>query len=304
MAKNGSAPSDARKDVLDALGSSLYGFGIILLLGGEFLFLAMLDDLVFHSTGPFLPGWMLWIALEIVMTVLICRVIWIARHGGEVGAFQKSAAGRARSKRVRIVFAIGMSAVLAATYGVHFAQRAQIMAGEEERAGATLSTIEAAFEDAGFYTYGDLPIAAYSPDGYQMSGALYMDEGDQNTRVRMNVDNEGVVTEVTYDMDVDPALSLEENLVRAEASLSAMHEVVARLDVPFEQPGLASYGTIPEPFCQAFLAGSPYEEIIMHPSDLGSSEGAYIRAAFWTSTEENWSDILGASIQLELACDS
>ena len=41
----------------------------------------------------------------------------------------------------------------------------------------------------------------------------------------------------------------------------------------------------------------------MHPSDLGSSEGAYIHAAFWTFSEEDWIDNLGASIQLRLECD-
>ena len=303
MTTRANAQPDARKDALDALGSSGYGLCIVLLLSGEFLILSMLDELVFHSQPPYLPGWILWIVLEVVMTVLICRVIWIVRHGGRVGAFQESAAGRARARKTRIVFAVGLSAVLIAAYGVHFVDRKQVMAGEKERAAATLSAIETSFEDAGFYAYGDLPIAVYDPAGYSMIGALYMDEGDQNTQVRVNVDNEGVVAEVIYDMDVDPALPLEDNLVRAEASLDAMHEAVSNLDVPFEQPGLASYGALPEPFCQAFLAGSPYEEIIMHPSDLGSSEGAYIHAAFWTFSEEDWIDNLGASIQLQLECD-
>ena len=206
MTAHANAQPDARKDALDALGSSGYGLCIVLLLSGEFLILSMLDELVFHSQPPYLPGWILWIVLEVVMTVLIGRVIWIVCHGGRVGAFQESAAGRARARKTRIVFAVGLSAVLIAAYGVHFVDRKQVMAGEKERAAATLSTIETAFEDAGFYAYGDLPIAIHDPAGYSMNGALYMDEGDQNTQVRVNVDNEGVVTEVIYDMDVDPAL--------------------------------------------------------------------------------------------------
>ena len=59
MTTHANAQPDARKDALDALGSSGYGLCIVLLLSGEFLILSMLDELVFHSQPPYLPGWIL-----------------------------------------------------------------------------------------------------------------------------------------------------------------------------------------------------------------------------------------------------
>ena len=115
--------------------------------------------------------------------------------------------------------------------------------------------------------------------------------------------NEGIVFEVQYDLDVDPALPLEENLERAEAALELMHAMVEDLDVPFEEPALSTFAALPEPFRQEFLEGSLYDEIIMNPNELENPDGVSLFACFWTQDEQDWSDAVGAYISLSLECE-
>ncbi|WP_297036087.1 hypothetical protein, partial [uncultured Enorma sp.] len=58
------------------------GFGIILALSVEWLFLNMLDDLVFHNPQPpYLAGWIAYFALVIALTVFCCYAYLSAAYG-------------------------------------------------------------------------------------------------------------------------------------------------------------------------------------------------------------------------------
>ena len=242
-----------RQDTLNALGEFLFGFAAILILSAEFLFLNMLDELVFHSSAPFTPGW--------------------------------------------------LSTVLIATYGVRYASRSASMQSDQEKAQETIGIISDAFEQSGFYVIGADAADVHDARGYTVYCRLHADDWDNNSEVCLSVDNEGVVFEVDYHLDIQRDLTLVENLVQAQNDLDRMHDVVQSLDIPFEVPGFASYAEIPAPLRQAFLSGSMYEEIIMNPDELGSSDGAYISGAFWTSDEENWSDATGAYLSVGLMND-
>ena len=292
-----------RQDTLNALGEFIFGFTVLLLLGAEFLFLNMLDDLVFHSGAPFTPGWIVWILLVLVVTVLVCRFIWIYRHGGDALSHLRSAASRKRAKRDRILFILCLSAILIATYGARFAGRSASMQSNQERAQETIGIISNAFEQAGFYVIGADAADVHDAKGYTVYCQLHADDWNHNSKVCLSVDNEGVVFEVDYHLDIQRDLTLEENLEQARNDLALMHDVVRELDIPLEVAGLASYAEIPEPLRQAFLSGSMYEEIIMNPDELGSSDGAYIHGAFWTSDEEDWSDATGAYLSIDLTSD-
>lgn len=303
MATDNARDQMRRQDTLNALGEFLFGFAVILILSAEFLFLNMLDDLVFHSGAPFTPGWIVWILLILVVTVLVCRFIWIFRHGGDALSHLRNAASRKRAKRDRILFVLCLSIVLIATYGVRYASRSASIHGEQEKAQETIGIISNAFEQAGFYVIGADAADVHDAQGYTVYCQLYADDWDNNSEVCMSVDNEGVVFEVDYHLDIQRDLTLEENLEQAQSDLDRMHEVVQSLDIPLEVPGLATYAEIPAPLRQAFLSGSVYEEIIMNPNELGSSDGAYISGAFWTSDEENWSDATGAHLSVDLMSD-
>lgn len=303
MATDNSHDQMRRQDTLNALGEFLFGFAAILILSAEFLFLNMLDDLVFHSSAPFTPGWLVWILLILVVTVLVCRFIWIFRHGGDALSHLRNAASRKRAKRDRILFILCLSTVLISTYGVRYASRSASMQSDQEKAQETIGIISDAFEQSGFYVIGADAADAHDARGYTVYCRLHADDWDNNSEVCLSVDNEGVVFEVDYHLDIQRDLTLKENLEQAQNDLDRMHDVVQSLDIPFEVPGFASYAEIPAPLRQAFLSGSMYEEIIMNPDELGSSDGAYISGAFWTSDEENWSDATGAYLSVGLMND-
>lgn len=358
------------------------GFAIIIVLSAEWLFLNMLDDLVFHNPQPpYLAGWIAYFALVIAVTVFCCYAYLSAAYGmrkpawktierkraaareqakaasDEDGALREaltaaagvaaagrvladgvldaadiasasySAAGAARyaeatagisrdaarvahdlgvelpnPKRVSALILLGVLAILALTYGVHYLGRMGAMGEDQQRAAATLSSIERTFEAEGFYVVGASSAEEHDADGYSIYGNLF-EMGDDGTRVGLRVDNEGVVYEVSYTLDIDPELSLEENLAKAEDDLARLQVAVAKLDVPFEQPGLAAQIALPEAFKEAFLAGTLYEDIFFNPDDLGSVDGAYMWCTYDARSRENLRDGMWPSIWLSLETD-
>lgn len=362
------------------------GFGIILALSAEWLFLNMLDDLVFHNPQPpYLAGWVVYLALMVVLTVFCCYAYLSSVYGmrkpawktierkraaarkqareqakaaadedgasraaltaaagvaaagraladgvldaADIASASYSAAGVARyaeatagisrdaarvahdlgielpnPKRVSMLILLGVLAILALTYGVHYLGRMGAMGEDQQRAAATLSSIERTFETEGFYVVGAGSAEEHDANGYSIYGNLF-EMGDDGTRVGLRVDNEGVVYEVSYTLDINPELSLEENLAKAEDDLARLQAAVAKLDVPFEQPGLAAQIALPEAFKDAFLAGTLYEDIFFNPDDLGSIDGAYMWCTFDARSEENVRDGMWPSIWLNLETD-
>lgn len=358
------------------------GIFAILALSAECIVLNMLDDLVFHNPQPtYLAGWVVYLALMVVLTVFCCyaylssvygmrKPAWktierkraaareqaeaasgkdnasraaltaaagvaaagrvladgvldaadvasasysatgVARYAEATAGISRDAARAAHDlgvelpnpKRVSALILLGVLAVLALTYGIHFLGRMGAMNEDRQQAAATLSSIERTFEAEGFYVVGAGSAEEHDPDGYSIYGNLF-EMGDDGTRVGLRVDNEGVVYEVSYTLDINPELSLEENLTKAEDDLARLQAAVAKLDVSFEQPGLAAQIALPEAFKTAFLAGTMYEDIFFNPDDLDSVDGAYIWCTFDTQSEEDWVDGMWPSIWLRLETD-
>lgn len=352
----------------------------IFILSAEMLLLSMLDDLVFQTPGAFLPGWIAYIALVIVLTVFCCYAYLSPRLGmgkprweaiecerraaraqareqakaaeptdaarmaaaaaAEVAALGQAAgdpadaasaaygiSGTARyleatnslardaeraardlgiglpdAKRAGRIMMLATLLALALVYGAHFIARTASMRADSQVAAETISAITDAFERRGYYVIGDDPAEAYDRDGYSVNAHL-SDTADDTTFVSLDVDNDGVVTEVSYKLQVDPARSLEENLARAEERLAELHAVVEGLDVPVAAPGLLSYGALPDAFSKAFRAGTLYDDIYLSPDDLGSSEGAAIWCSFDTLPKEDWFDGMEPDIWLTLETD-
>lgn len=205
-------------------------------------------------------------------------------------------------KRAHRLMLAAVLVILALTYGVHFLGRMNAMSHDRERAAATLSQIERTFEGEGFYVVGADSAEEHDSNGYSIYGNLF-EMGDDTTRVGLVVDNDGVVQEVAYTLDINPELSLEENLAQAEEHLACLQAAVAKLDVPFAEPGLAAQAALPDAFTDAFLAGSIYEDIFFNPDDLGSVDGAYLWCTFDTRSKEDWIDGLWPSIWLRLETD-
>ena len=193
----------------------------------------------------------------------------------------------------RRVLAVAL-VLLAAVYVPHFVGRAQTMRQEMETAAHTTRALEASFADAGLDPFCIDPTREHDKVSYYVTGDV-VDEADEETgsSVRVDVNNDGQVIETGYHLAVDPALSQEENLARAERDLALLHDALAAADVPALVPGLVTAHELFPEFREAFLAGSPYEDISLDRYDVGETalvDGAEVACYFFTDPQDEWDE--------------
>lgn len=306
-------------------------------VGGEFLLLAMLNELVFHDRDPFVIGWIAMIVDIIALSVVVSWSIaahnhfnynkkwdaikekarahakaqgksWGTRKGPEDGDFLEYSAKRVaqatdvelpNKRTARWTATILALVFLALVYAVNYVSLVMDNQGQQELAAKTVSAIEASLEDAGFYVYGSDPLEGHDPDGYNVYARIESDDVFEDTsNTGLVVDNAGVVVEVSYSMDVDPELPLEESLAQAESDLAVLHDAVAALDVPAAAPGLLSYGELPEEFRADHLAGSPDEDVFFHDDELDIADGVEVSCNYSVTIDEG--EYLSSHIWLNL----
>lgn len=321
------------------------GLTCILVAMGEFLFLSMLDDLVFHNTGLYLVGLFTAIAIVIVFTVATSYAMLASRCdlnkktwdsvAAKAEAAQRENPSRekleapftAREDRSGLLRAaweiaepLGISlpdhrrflrralavalVLLAAVYVPHYVSRAQTMRQEMETAAQTTRALEASFADAGLDPFCIDPTKEHDKVSYYVTGDVVDEDGEETgSSVRVDVDNDGQVIETEYTLAVDPALSQEENLAQAEKDLALLHDALAAADVPALVPGLVTAHELFSEFREAFLAGSPYEDIFLDRYDVGETalvDGAEVGCNFLTDPQDEWDEYSEAYIWVQV----
>lgn len=185
----------------------------------------------------------------------------------------------------RRVLAVAL-VLLAAVYVPHFVGRAQTMRQEMETAAQTTRALEASFADAGLDPFCIDPTREHDKVSYYVTGDVVDEAGEETgSSVRVDVNNDGQVIETGYHLAVDPALSQEESLARAEKDLALLHDALAAADVPALVPGLVTAHELFPEFREAFLAGSPYEDI-----SLDRYDGAEVACYFFTDPQDEWDE--------------
>lgn len=193
----------------------------------------------------------------------------------------------------RRVLAVAL-VLLAAVYVPHFVGRAQTMRQEMETAAQTTRALEASFADAGLDPFCIDPTREHDKVSYYVTGDVVDEAGEETgSSVRVDVNNDGQVIETGYHLAVDPALSQEESLARAERDLALLHDALAAADVPALVPGLVTAHELFPEFREAFLAGSPYEGIFLDHYDVGETalvDGAEVACYFFTDPQDEWDE--------------
>lgn len=193
----------------------------------------------------------------------------------------------------RRVLAVAL-VLLAAVYVPHFVGRAQTMRQEMETAAQTTRALEASFADAGLDPFCIDPTREHDKVSYYVTGDVVDEAGEETgSSVRVDVNNDGQVIETGYHLAVEPALSQEENLARAERDLALLHDALAAADVPALVPGLVTAHELFPEFREAFLAGSPYEDISLDRYDVGETtlvDGAEVACYFFTDPQDEWDE--------------
>lgn len=193
----------------------------------------------------------------------------------------------------RRVLAVAL-VLLAAVYVPHFVGRAQTMRQEMETAAQTTRALEASFAGAGLDPFCIDPTREHDKVSYYVTGDVVDEAGEETgSSVRVDVNNDGQVIETGYHLAVDSALSQEENLARAERDLALLHDALAAADVPALVPGLVTAHELFPEFREAFLAGSPYEDISLDRYDVGETalvDGAEVACYFFTDPQDEWDE--------------
>lgn len=150
-----------------------------------------------------------------------------------------------------------------------YLQSARQIRSAMDVACVTVQELEATFETACDSTYANDPHEQYREYGYDVSGSFYHEEGDLESYIRVTVNNEGVVDEVAYCMDIDVNLSKQENLERCEADMARLNRMLLSADVAFAGENLHKTHTLDADFVEQFQSSSYYEDFRIRDDDAG-----------------------------------
>ena len=161
-----------------------------------------------------------------------------------------------------------------------------------------IETVKEALAPVCEYVYADNPQESYSDYSYHVTGNLReRGDGVQASYVYITFDTNGTITEIHYTEEIDPNVSLEENLTRIRQDFEILHGPLADLDVPVADPDLLMVYELPDTFQQEFLSGSLYEEIRMHADGYPIQ----VYCSFSTETEEDFDEYSKPDVSLLLS---
>ena len=188
--------------------------------------------------------------------------------------------------------------VLLGAYVPQSAQGNSELQARKAAAAEQLAIAQDALEPVCERIAADDPYESYHDYGYRIIGYLRdNDLGAQAAYVYLSFDADGMLTDVDYTSQIDPAASLEDNLARVEQDIATLCAPLNGLDISVAAPGLLRSCSLPDEFKQAFLAGSLYEEIST------KAENGSIRSycTFDTDSEDEFDEYTHPEISLMLS---
>ena len=167
------------------------------------------------------------------------------------------------TKRALIAVAVAPVLVMAAIYSARYLSATESMQKSQVAAAAQIELLTTALEDAGLAskTVGN-PTEEYRDEGYAVYGFISGDYmSHDGGEVDIDLDNNGLVTDVWYSRRVDVGMSLEENLALAQRDFSKLGEALSSSKAQAKTEALLTEHEFSEEFCQQFVAGDFYTEI-------------------------------------------
>ena len=188
--------------------------------------------------------------------------------------------------------------VLLGAYIPQYIQGSSELQARKAAAAEQLAIAQDALEPVCERIAADDPYESYHDYGYRIIGYLRdNDLGAQAAYVYLSFDADGMLTDVDYTSQIDPAASLEDNLARVEQDIATLCAPLNGLDISVAAPGLLTPCSLSDEFKQAFLAGSLYEEISIKTED----ESIKSYYTFETEPEEEFDEYTHPEIRLILS---
>ena len=293
----GTSKADRKERVLGTYFPSAWRG--ILALSGEIILLVMIDDLVLESHRLWTFGLGTYLVLVVLLLVIGCYAIWKLRHGTEnrLGNMLGTTVPTAK-RRMRFLTLI-CAVVLALSFVPAYLDQMSTREQEQLTAAAPVRALEETFAAVCPRTTAHDPLTdGYDDSGYLVTGKLhYADtvadpsaEEPLESTVSATIGPDGVLHEVTYSFEVDVAQSPEENLARVKADFSQLSPLVARSGVAVAVDELRTFDTLPDEFCEEFLASSLFEDLHLMVSDERGEGGCKVVVQYHAVAAEDITD--------------
>ena len=167
------------------------------------------------------------------------------------------------TKRALLAMIVMPVLVMVTIYGARYLSATESMQKSQAAAAPQIELLTTALEDAGLAskTVGN-PTEEYRDEGYAVYGFISGDYmSHDGGEVDIDLDNNGLVTDVWYSRRVDVGMSLEENLALAQRDFSKLGEALSSSKAQAKTEALLTEHEFSEEFCQQFVAGDFYTEI-------------------------------------------
>ena len=159
------------------------------------------------------------------------------------------------AKRQVLVIAILPLLLIIGTSIPHYIQAAAYTNNARRVAYSAVGEVAKSFQDVCGYVHYDDPREDYRDYGY-------------NSYISEEIDNEGYVTEVSYQHEVDIALSKEENLDTAQSNFATLSAAFRQADVKVRSDNLLCEDLIREDFRELFEENTYYESLDLEYEDM------------------------------------
>ncbi len=172
------------------------------------------------------------------------------------------------AKRQVLVIAILPLLLIIGTSIPHYIQAAAYTNNARRVAYSAVGEVAKSFQDVCGYVHYDDPREDYRDYGYSVWGYVKDIGEDYNSYISVEIDNEGYVTEVSYQHEVDIALSKEENLDTAQSNFATLNAAFRQADVKVRSDNLLCEDLIREDFRELFEENTYYESLDLEYEDL------------------------------------
>ena len=173
--------------------------------------------------------------------------------------------------------------LLIATYIPHFIFCANNANNQALIASKSVYALQRSFETDCVNVRIDDPFEKYNSHGYDVAGYLYDYDEEYNSNINVSVNNEGLIEEITYSIDIDINKRKEENLEKAKLDILKLNVMLNDANVKALSNELLEEYELPKEFCDKFMEGSYYEKI-----NYSVNENVDIN--YFTETKEDYDE--------------
>lgn len=188
-------------------------------------------------------------------------------------------------KKQLIAFAVIPILIVVGIYIPQYVEGKQAMNQRIVASAKQVEIVKKALEPVCVRVHADDPNESHSRSSYTVMGYL-RDSGKTDCYVHVQLNNSGIITNISYVEGVDINKNLEENLMQAETDFATLQKPFENLNVSVSNPEILSYHAIPQQFKDKYLSGTFYKSFRFYDQDAPIS----LSCSFDTDSEDTFDE--------------